>query len=57
MDTLSVIVGIVIGAAAGWYAGLNFGLKPSFAFIECPHCAEPVRSGAIVCHHCHQKVV
>jgi len=61
---MGAILGITLWALQTY---LFFGLgqmyerrkwkKREIEFFACPHCSEPVRTGAAVCKSCHRKVV
>ena len=57
MDGTSVFIGILVGIAIGIYIGKKLRREPIAApFIECPHCSEPIKPTANVCHHCHTRI-
>jgi prepilin signal peptidase PulO-like enzyme (type II secretory pathway) len=57
MGLAQFILGTIMGIAVGIYFGMRLRRQPIAApFIECPHCSEPIKPTANVCHHCHMKV-
>jgi hypothetical protein len=56
MDSLfAFIVGLLIGFVLGWVNKKSKLPDPS-PFFACPFCSEPLRTGSVVCNHCHRDL-